>query len=273
MNFMEKTLKEVSSFIAHALTPAPRAGLLGDVKPLTYVVVSLTLVITSILMRSPAALAFLTVSAPPLAWASGVRLREFIKREYSFIPPLTAVVALPAIFNFVTPGRELVSTQLAGWTVSVTYDGVESALVLLLRVTAATSFIVMVSLKYDPADLAESLKSLMLPSLIVDSTHLMLRHSLTLARLTAKMIDGRRARVVGREPTLYSWRRWGEAIGALYIRSVGLSEMTYKAMKARGYGNQCLERRRFSVGRDDIIILIIASVIIVASFIVQAVLP
>jgi cobalt/nickel transport system permease protein len=273
MDFIEKTLKEVSSFIAHALTPAPQGGILSEVKPFTYLIASLSLIITSILVSSPAPLAFIIISALPLAWASGIKLREFIKREYSFIPLFTTVIALPAIFNFVTPGHEVVSIEIAGRAISVTYEGVESAVMLLLRVIATTSFIVMVSLKYDPADIAESLKSFRLPSLLIDSIHLMMRHSLTLARITAEMIDARRARTVGREPTLYSWRRWGEAVGALYIRSIDLSEKTYKAMRARGYGHLSSERFKVSVGRDDIILLTIASSVIIVSLMMQAMIP
>ncbi len=273
MEAAEETIKALSRYVLRLLSPGASEGLITP-SPAALLTCSTLLIIYSVLVKPITTLAFLALIGPILSKAIGIELREFLYHEYTFIPLFTALIALPSIFGFVTPGKALTGFSFFGLYITITLEGVKAAVTLWLRVLSATSYLVVVTLKYGVSDLMDALSALKIPSLLVDIINLMIRYSSTLARSMIAMIDGRRARKVGRERMMYSWKRWGEAIGALYLHAARLSEETYLAMKARGYGySPVAEQRKFSLRVGDIVLALITIMLMVAGVIIGSVMP
>ncbi len=236
MRATDKTVNELSKFVMDSLTPESNEGLLKSLTPESLIISSFALTIASVAAESIYALIFLAATSLLIAVSLGINLRRFLIRAYGFVPAFTALIALPAAFSFITPGRPLLALPISSWGIYVTYEGVKATATLVLRVTASVSYLTLLTLKYGLSNLAEGLRKLNVPNEFINVLHFMLRYTLTLSKCLMDMIMAREARKLGDEGMIDYWRSWGEGLGAVQLKALKISEDIYMALKARGYG-------------------------------------
>lgn len=216
---------------------ARQPGLLQGLDPRVKLITFLALLVAVSLSKSLLVILALYFFALALAWASRIPLNFFVKRVWLFMPFFTGLIALPAIFSFVTPGEPLVT--LWSWPlVAITWPGVRTAAFLILRVGTSVSFGVLLILTTLWNTLLRALGVLRVPQvfiLILGMTH---RYIYLLLHTANDMFLARRSRVVG-QVSPAEHRRWlAASTGVLLSKSYHLSNEVYLAMLSRGFRGQ-----------------------------------
>ncbi len=247
-SFLEKTLHALSGFVARGFATgdvAGRPGLLQRVDPRVKLVSLLALVVVSVLVTHVVILVAMLALAVALALASRVGLRLFAARAWLVVPVFTAVVALPALTNWVTPGDAVVTIWSGGaphigpWhlpsTLAITAPGLLVATRLVLRVACAVSFAVLLTLTTRWDELLRSLRVVGVPRMFVVVLGMSYRYVHLLVRTAQEMMVARRSRTVGRASAAENRRFLGAAVATLFGKAQATSEQVYGAMVARGY--------------------------------------
>ncbi len=258
-HFLEKLLAGLARFVEHAFSGeaiSAKSGLLQRLDPRFKLVGLLGLIVAAVLVRHLASLLLLLAVVVALVVASRIGVRRFVLRAWIFIPLFTLAIVLPATTSWVTPGKPL----LTFWrdqhialgpihlpaTLAVTDHGLAGAARLVLRVTCAVSFSVLLTLTTRWSDLLKALRVLRVPRMFVFVLAMAYRYVFLLLRLAQDMVVARRSRTVGRVSRREERRFVGAAVGTLFGKSQATGEQVYLAMMARGYSGEALtlERRR-----------------------------
>lgn len=193
-----------------------------------------------------------------LAAAARIPLGFFVKRVWVFIPLFTGLVALPAIFNWITPGEPLVTLLRvpAGWPflppdLSITAQGLRGAAFLVARVATSVSFAVLLVLTTSWARLLKALAVLRFPSVGILILGMTYRYLFVFLRVVGDLFLARKSRTVGPAPPGEE-RRWiADRLGYLAGRSYHLGHEAYLAMVSRGWGGQARLVDDFCLGWRD----------------------
>lgn len=235
--FLERSIADISAALEKTIFAeelARQAGLLQDLDPRVKIVTFLALLLAVSLSQKLTVILALYGLALLLAWLSRVPLGFFIKRVWLFIPFFTGLVALPALFNILTPGEPVVVIWGSPF-VAITRQGVQTATFLILRVGTSVSFAVLLVLTTSWNTLLKALSILRVPQvfiLVLGMTH---RYIYLLLHTTNDMFLARKSRVVG-QLSMAEHRRWVAAsIGTLLGKSYHLSNEVYLAMLSRGF--------------------------------------
>lgn len=254
----------LGTFIEHALAGdavSARHGLLQSLDPRAKVAGLLALIVVTALARDLAVLLGLLALGLVLLVLSRVGLRRFMARAW-LVPLFTLVVALPATTSWVTPGEPVFALWGSG---SVTRAGLLVAARLVVRVTAAVTFglLLAVTTRWDL--LMRALRVLFVPRTFVFILTATYRYLFQLVRLVQDLVVARLARTLGPVSRRDDHRFIAAAVGTLFVRSQGLGEEVYLAMVARGYTGEVvvLERLRLRA-RDAVWLVAVAAVIAVA---------
>lgn len=209
-----------------------------------------------------------------LAAAARIPLGFFVKRVWVFIPLFTGFVALPAVFNWVTPGEPLVTLLRvpAGWRflppdLSITAQGLRGAAFLVARVATSVSFAVLLVLTTPWARLLKALAVLRFPSVGILILGMTYRYLFVFLRVVGDLFLARRSRTVGPAPPGEE-RRWiADRLGYLAGRSYHLGHEAYLAMVSRGWGGQAHLVDDFRLGwRDGVWVAFAVGVAAVATW-------
>lgn len=235
--WFEKTVEDITGTLeatVFAEEMAALPGLLQRIDPRAKAVAALALILAASLSHSLLTLAMLYVLALALALAGRIPLVFFIKRVWLFLPFFTAVIAVPALFNVITPGRPVV-TLLHDPLVAITEQGLRTAAFLLLRVATSVSFAIILVLTTRWGVLLGALHALHVPQVFVLILGMTYRYIFLLLHTANDMFLARRSRLVGRIPGSAD-RVWiANSMGALLGKSYHLSDQVYLAMVSRGF--------------------------------------
>lgn len=169
-----------------------------------------------------------------------------LKRIWFTIPLFTLLLALPAALNLINPGAPLlvignVSLELVlgGYRIPeqifISQPGARAVLFIFLRVGLSISWGVLLVCTTPIHSLVKAMRGLKLPSLLVMIFELSIRYLALLIGMALEMFEARQVRSVGELSLQERQRQVGSAVGALFIRSMQMSEEMYEAMTARGY--------------------------------------
>jgi cobalt/nickel transport system permease protein len=191
-------------------------------------------------------------------------MKRFMVRTWLFIPIFTAVIALPSTLNIITPGRELYRIGILD--LSITYEGLERATLLIIRVATSISYITLLMSTTRWIEITNSLERLGLPQPFNDILRLTYRYILTLIDNAYKMLLSLRSRNVGEDGWIDSIREGSKLLGALYMKTYYTSEMLYLSMVSRGFKNRDIKLYESSTHRSGrmtliFIVIILASII------------
>ena len=244
MSFIEKNLKSITEILQCSLFAEETVkypGLLQGFDPRIKIICFIFLLFAINLSRSIHLILAFYLSLLLFAYVSKIPLRLFIARVWLFLPFFTGVIAFPAIFNIFSPGKTLFTLiDLPSYHlyVSVTQNGLISALFLITRVAASVSLAVILVLTTDWVKLLKAMEMLHLPQIFVVISLMTYRYIFVLLTTTNNMFLARKSRMVGR-PLEKSNRLFiSSTVGNLFGKTHKLSEDIYSAMKSRGYSNK-----------------------------------
>jgi cobalt/nickel transport system permease protein len=246
-SIVDKTIGAFSGFFnesSYAEGYARKGGFLQFVDPRFKLAGMLWLVVCLILVNHVEwILAILGVTIL-LAVASNVKLGHYLRRVWLFIPLFTLIIALPAMFNFIVPGKPLFVILSKGeslgpfvspWTISITTPGLQGAILFILRTGTAVSIVTLLALTTRWTDLLASLQSLKLPTAFVMILGMTYRYVFVQVGIARDMSFALKSRTLSPERG-GDVREWlGATIGVLFRRSMRMSELVNLSMISRGY--------------------------------------
>jgi len=235
--FVDRTLYGIVSLIEDTVFSdeyARRAGLFQSLEPRVKVTTVFALVVAVSLLRHPEHILALYALTLALALSSRIPFGFFIKRVWIFVPLFSAAMALPAIF--IVPGSVLLHiAKVGGYDLNVTVQGLESAVMFVLRVAASVSFVVLLPLTTQWPRLFGALRGIGVPSIFVLILGMAYRYVFYILDFVRESHLARRSRVI--QPSgAGDGRRWAAGrIGHTLSRTLRIGDDVYGAMASRGF--------------------------------------
>jgi cobalt/nickel transport system permease protein len=231
--FLRKNLAALTSAMEAGMLNeklARQQGLLQILDPRVNVISTVLFIISAGLARNLLILIVILVMVLVFSFLSRVPTDYFLKRILIFIPIFTLVIAVPALF--ITPGDALV---YVGGKAIITWQGVQTAGFLFLRVTDSLSLGVLLILTTPWNRLLAALRWFHIPSLFIDILGMTYSYIFLLLHTANSMFLARRSRTLG--PISGSDNRhWlMRFAGTTLLKTQHLSEEVYLAMLSRGY--------------------------------------
>ncbi len=247
--FLDRTLRAVADLMQDFLFAeihAQNSGFLQKLDPRVKLITLLLYVVTVSLLHSlPWILALYGVSLG-LAIFSRIPMGFFLRRVWLVLPLFAGIIALPATLNLFTPGDPVVLlfslNQEYHWgpyripaEITLTRQGIHVALLLVSRVGASLSFILLLTLTTPWADLFKAFRSLRIPVIYVQTLGMTLRYLMLLSQTVRDMHFAKKSRTLLPQKARAEQRWIAGQIATLFKRSLQLSGEVHRAMVARGY--------------------------------------
>jgi cobalt/nickel transport system permease protein len=251
-SFLEKTINTAAAFIAETVlcdAYANRPGLLQRIDPRCKLAALLALIGAVSLLHSPQLIWAVCFLSLVLAFRSDIAPRLFIGRVAPCVFFFGILIALPAIFNIITPGEPfwLVadlghSRQIGPYTIParlfVTRQGLFGGVVFIGRVAASVSLALLLPLTTRWNELIRACAALRVPQLFVLVLAMAYRYIALLVRTVAELHEARQSRTVHYLPAGAEQRWVAARIGYLFGKSYRLSQDVHDAMLARGFAGE-----------------------------------
>jgi len=237
-NFIQRSILITLTFFKDSILSQEYAnlgGFLQSLHPRIKLIVFLLFIILALLTRSISALLFFYALCLFLALVSKIKLSFFLMRTWVFIPLFTLFIAIPALFSSFSPGEAIFIWNIFNVSIIITRQGLDSALIFVMRVVVSVSFIVLLNITTKHFELLKSLRCLGIPSIFVMTLGMCYRY----LYLFVEIIQNTYLAIKSRVGTLVHYKSgqrvvsWN--IASLWKRSVQLNEEVYKAMLSRGY--------------------------------------
>lgn len=264
-NFVEKTIAAIANvlgeeFFAEQL--ASRSGLLQNIDSRVKVLTTVLLIVSANLVNHVLILLAFNVWILWLAMVSQISIKTFIKRVWLIVPLFTAILYLPSIFNLVYPGTPMLTIihfsrqhHLGPWTIpetlSITYQGVYGALLLILRVGTSVSLAVLLTLTTRWHVLLKALNMMFVPQIFVTVLEMTYRYIYLFLQTASDMFIARQSRTIGRTSAKEQRRFVSGAMGALFNKAYAMTEEVHAAMVSRGYTGKPKAIENFQIKTMD----------------------
>jgi len=253
-NFIERSLVGALSFLKESVFAeeyASRKGLLQSLDPRIKTATFLLFIVQILLTKSIVILSGLYVFCLLLSGLSNIRLGFFLKRTWVFIPLFSLFIAVPALFNFITPGEALVTFNVAGITFTITRQGLAGASLFVMRVLTSVSFAILLSITTRHFELLKVLRIFKIPQVFVMTLGMCYRYIFLFVEIIEDTYLAIKSRVGARihykkGQHIVAWN-----IASLWARSYQLNEDVYKAMLSRGYQGEPLILEEFKIKARD----------------------
>ena len=249
LRFLDRSLRAASALMEEFLFSERYSqvdGLLQKIDPRVKLITLLLWVVLVSLLHFPLWILGLYGVSLGLAFLSKVPLAFFVRRVWLVLPLFAGVVALPATLNLFTPGESAVVlfslSREYRWgpyripsDIGLTWPGIHAALLLVIRVGTAMSFVLLLTLTTPWPNLLKALRSLRVPAIYVHTLGMTLRYLFLFAQLIQDTHLAKRSRTLRSRGTKAEQRWVAGQMGALFQRSLSLSAEVHRAMVARGY--------------------------------------
>jgi cobalt/nickel transport system permease protein len=261
-NFIERSIMGALFFLKDAVLceeHALRKGFLQSLDPRIKAATILMFLLTVVSLKSVVAIGGLYC----------VCLALFLLRTWVFIPLFTLLIAIPALFAFVTPGDTLCAVHFLGRELIVTRQGSSGALLFVVRVATSVSFAVLLSLTTRHAELLKVLRIFGVPQIFVLTVSMCYRYLYLFAVTVENVFMGIKSRV-----GVVSGHRKGQRVVAWNIantwsRTAQMSENVYSAMLSRGYTGESRLLNSFRAGIKDWVWFLAVTVICLGLFFIK----
>jgi len=235
--FLDRTLESIAANARDALAAerwSRTAGLLQRVDPRVKIITTLVFIVLSAITHRAATLLVLYAIALACAVVSRIPLSLVIRRVWLAVPLFAGFVALPAALNVVTPGRTVLVLSRDP-LLAVTDAGAAVAAMFTLRTGVALTFALLLTLTTPWNRLLEGLRVLRIsrPFLVVAA--MTYRYLTVLMTAASDLFVARRSRTIGNSGPAERRRFVGRAVGALFGKSVALTDEVHSAMLSRGW--------------------------------------
>lgn len=265
--YVERTLNSVLGLLRETLFAeeiAAKKGLLQAVDPRIRAVSMGVLLGLTLFSRSLPILGCIYGLVVLLALASRISLMFFLARTWLFIPLFTAFVAIPALFDFVTPGP----TALQIGPLCVTRPGILGASFFVLRVADSVSIAVLLSLTTRHFELLKVLRVFGIPQVFVMVTGMAYRYIYLLVEILENTHRALKSRIGQAVSTQKGQRLVAWNMAVLWLRSHQLSDQVYGAMRSRGYRGEPVVLDHFKTRAWDWCFL--AAILAIVAFLILA---
>lgn len=270
-NFIEKTLKDIVSFLNDAFFSekiALRKGFLQGLDPRVKVLALFFLLVTINLCSNLGLLWTFYFILLAIALLSKLPFRQMISRVWLVIPFFTGIMVLPSLFNWVRPGDPLWVIVNFGHplyfgplvlpaTLAVTKQGFAGGILLISRVGISVSLALVLTLSTRWMDILRALRSFFVPRIFIGTLEMTYRYIFVLVKAMEEIFIARRARDAGQSSSKEQRRFVATAMGGLFGKSLQMSEEVYSAMVARGYTGEIRVIHQKRMAWQDIFILIL----------------
>ena len=249
-DFIERSIRGTLSFFKEAIfadETASLPGLLQSLDPRIKIVTVLCCLLLVLFTRCLAVLGFLYLLSLILAVISWIRLGFFLKRTWVFIPLFSLLIAIPAMFSFVSPGDPVLS---AG-AFHITRHGLMSAGFFIGRVITSVSLVVLLSMTTRHFDLLKALRFFGIPQMFVMVLGICYRYLYLFVEIVENTHRAIRSRVGSgmhhqKGQKVVAWN-----IAHLWMRSYALNEQVYNAMVSRGFRGEPVTLDHFQTKPRD----------------------
>ena len=275
-NFIERSITGTLSFLKESIFAdeyAAKAGLLQSLDPRIKVVTFLMFILAVLFTKSIVVSLCLYIVCLILAYFSNVNMGFFLKRTWIFIPLFSLFIAIPALFNFFSPGDALFVLHVLGLKLIITHQGLSGATLFLVRVIASVSFAVLLSITTKHFALLKVLRIFRVPQIFVMTIGMCYRY----IYLLLEVIENTYLAIKSRVGTRLHYKKgqhvvaWN--ISALWGRSYHLSEDVYSAMLSRGYTGEPVILDDFATKLTDWVWLFFVAMFIVIIFYLKGRIP
>lgn len=263
-NFIERSIMGALSFLKGSIFAddyASKTGLLQSLDPRIKTLTFLVFIIQILLTKNLFILICLYALCLLLTLCSKINMGFFLKRTWIFIPLFSVLIAIPALFNVVTPGEPMITFKLAGLKLIITRQGLSGALFFIMRVLTSVSFAVLLSVTTKHFELLKVLRFFGIPQVFVMTLGMCYRY----IYLFVEMIENVYRAIKSRVGTKVHYKR-GQHIVAwniayLWNRSYQLNEAVYKAMLSRGYQGEPVVMDEYKITVKDLFWLFFVALI------------
>lgn len=271
---LEKGLNAFASLLERAIFSeemARKDGMLQRIDPRAKLIVMVFLIVVVSLLRRLETLVALYMAVTFMALISGLGLLTLTKRIWFFVPIFTGMIAIPAIFNIITPGTPLLVVArlkrdigIGPWhipaEIAITREGVEGAAIFVMRVATSVSIVMVSVLTTRWADLLKALRAFRVPSAFVLILGMTYRYIFVLIRIVQGMYMARRSRTI--RSGVKGERAWvASRMAVIVAKSYVMSEKVFMAMRSRGFTGDVRTITAFDMETRDIAFLISSSIL------------
>jgi cobalt/nickel transport system permease protein len=193
-----------------------------------------------------------------LAISSSLRIGFFLKRTLLFIPLFSFFIVVPAIFNGITPGDPVVAFTVFSHHVSITRQGLDSALIFFMRVLASVSFAILLVLTTRHHVLLKVLRILKVPQVFVMTMGMCYRYIFLFLDIIQKTFLAIKSRVGFIHSTKAGQKIAAMNMSGLWLKSYRMQTQVYDAMLSRGYMGEPKVLEEFKGGTIDGVLLTIS---------------
>jgi len=256
--FLEKTVIDIVSLLRETIagdTIASRRGFLQECDPRFKLISIVIILIAALFAKSALVLGVLYVVCLILAAISSISLLFFLERTILFIPIFTLFIALPSIFSPITPGDSLLTFPLFAYHISITRQGVDSAVIFCVRVLVSVSFAVIMILTTRHHSLLKVLRIFFVPQIFVMTLTMTYRYIFVLLDTIQNAFTGIKSRVGFVASSGTGRRIVALNMAGLWLRSYRMHHQVYDAMVSRGYTGEPVTANDFRARMRDILML------------------
>ncbi len=275
MDFVGKTLLDTTRAIEQSvfqLDLSSEDGFLQGLDPRAKVICFLLLLLLTAFSKGLWMMFSTYLLTVALAMASRIPLGFFIKRVWLFIPLFTGLIALPALFNIVTPGDSIWTLVVFNSPISfgpfefpaylaITQQGLTTAAMLILRVAVSVSLAILLVLTTRWMDLLRALSILKVPQVVILVTAMTYRYIHLFLRNLENMLLARKSRQFA-PSAMKDQHGWiSSRLGALVAKSYHLSTEVHLAMVSRGWSGTPKGLEQFHFKAKDAVSVAVAFIL------------
>ncbi|SDG33685.1 cobalt/nickel transport system permease protein [Thermoanaerobacter thermohydrosulfuricus] len=234
-NFLEKTILSIQNAFEdmfYSDTISAKKGIMQSLDTrIKLVSVFILLIIVNFGKTIPFMAIFL-IYALLLAYFSKIPLKAYVVRVSAVSIFFTGIVLIPSLFNVVKEGQPLVYFTKNFY---ITKEGLESAIVFMMRSFISLSFVYILALSTKWVEILKALRVFKLPHIFTATLEMALRYIFLLLEIAINMFLARKSRNVGKSDSSEGRKFVASAMANVLIRSQQLSDDVYNAMVSRGY--------------------------------------
>lgn len=277
LNFLRRTIQHLSAIFSNELylsLEATKHGFLQQIDPRCKFLVFLSFMMVTNFAQSFLLLGILFIISCLYAHLSKILIWRLIKRAWLVIPLFLLICSIPALFNQVVVGKELIVILTANPLrnifpngLYISDNGAQVVGLLFLRSGVSLSFVYLLMVTTRWHDLTKGLSLLKVPVgfiLILEMTY---RYIFLLSNLALQMSEARFLRSIGKLSHHENRRFLGHAIALLFIKANYLASEIFSAMRLRGYTHKVVSLKNLRLRVTDWIFLINNLLILIVLFI------
>lgn len=234
-NFLEKTILSIQSVFEDMFYSDAISVKKGIMQSLDTRIKLISLFVLLIIVNFGKTIPFMTIFliyTLLLAYFSKIPLKTYIVRVSAVSIFFTGIVLIPSLFNVVKEGQALVYFTKNFY---ITKEGLESAIVFMMRSFISLSFVYILALSTKWVEILKALRTFKIPRIFTATLEMALRYIFLLLEIAINMFLARKSRNVEKISSKEGRKFVSSAMANVLIRSQQLSDDVYNAMVSRGY--------------------------------------